>query len=466
MKIFGHTRASAEFVGLNFCRRRLPVSSMLRTKFRSRGGEDMTVKLSDLVPEFRSKVEALLAKCAASDVRMVPTFTLRTPAEQAIFWRQSRSIVEINQAIEMLRSQGAAYLADVLEGVGAHNGPHVTNALPGNSWHQWAEAVDCMWEVGGKFVDSDTKKVNGVNGYRFYAQTAKSMDLDSGFFWTSFKDSGHVQMRSDANPKASGYSWRQIDGAMRARFGSPAMTLAQSFSPDVAMATSEPVRLSYAAPEGWRVYETTDKAAAVFRSSFAIDADGAPKAYHKDSSIALDFLANAGRPGNWWALVVNQNGEPVVQGDGDPAPGFYISKTSLENPGFEAADPRRYVDAATIPYVVLPGVRYQQFTQDGNIRLGDLGAAYNIATGKLSFTIFADTGPRTKLGEGSIALAQNLGLEGSPKAGGTDHRNIIFAVFPGSGAGRGLSTSEIETRIQPIFDNWGGLARLKSYQGV
>jgi len=426
----------------------------------------VTVKLSDLVPEFRAKVETLLATCANKKVRMVPTFTLRTPAEQAVFWRQSRSIVEIKKAIDMLHSEGANYLADVLDGVGAHSGPHVTNALPGNSWHQWAEAVDCMWEVDGKFIDSDTRKIDGVNGYQVYAHAAKAMELDSGFFWRSFKDSGHLQLRSDANPKSSGYSWRQIDQTMRQRFGSPATSHSQSFSADIAMATSEPLRLSYAAPEGWRVYETIDKPAAVFRSCFAIDADGAPKAYHKDSSKALDYLANAGRPGNWWALEIDGNGQPVVQSSNDPAPGYYVSKTSLENPGFDPADPRRYIDASTIPYVVLPGSRYQQFTQAANIRLGDLAAVYNIKTGKLSFAIFADTGPRTKLGEGSIALAESLGLAGNPKAGGTDTRSIIFAIFPGSGAGRGISGGEITARIQPIFDNWGGLARLKSYQGV
>ena len=426
----------------------------------------MGVKLSDLVPDFRSKVEDLLSKCAAQDVRMVPTFTLRAPAEQAVFWRQSRSIVEINQAIAMLRDQGAAYLAGVLDGVGPHNGPHVTNALPGNSWHQWGEALDCMWEVDGHFIDSDTRKINGVNGYRVYAETARDLGLDAGFFWRTFKDSGHVQLRGDANPRSAGTSWRDIDSAMQARFGAPApMPLqAQSFSADLAMATGDPIRLAYAAPEGWRVYETTDKSAAVFRSSFAVDADGAPKAYHQDSSKALDFLANAGRPGNWWALVVDDAGNPIVQGASDPAPGFYISKTSLENPGFPDTDPHRYVDAATVPYVVLPGNRFRRFTAAANIRLGDLGAAYNIKTGKLCFAIFADTGPASKIGEGSVALAAALGLVANPKAGGTEMRDIIFAVFPGSGVGRGLSGSEIDTRIQATFDSWGGLARLTSYR--
>jgi len=93
----------------------------------------MTVKLSNLAREFRAKVETLLATCA-NKIRMVPTFTLRTPAEQAVFWRQSRSIVEIKKATDILHSEGANYLADVLDGVGTRNGPNVTNALSGNSW--------------------------------------------------------------------------------------------------------------------------------------------------------------------------------------------------------------------------------------------------------------------------------------------------------------------------------------------
>jgi hypothetical protein len=267
----------------------------------------MGVRLSDLVPALREKVETLLSDCVNHDVRMVPTFTLRSPAEQAIFWRQSRSIVEINKAIDMLKSEGAPYLASVLNGVGPHSGQHVTNALPGNSWHQWGEAVDCMWEVGGKFIDSDLRKINGVNGYQVYAQTARAMGLESGYFWRSFKDSGHVQLRHNANPKTSGISWKNIDREMQARFGRPAVVQSQSFSAEVAMGATDPIRLSNAAPEGWRVYETTDKTAAVVRSSLSVDADGAPKAYHQDSSKALDFLATTPRT---YSLLVISDGPP------------------------------------------------------------------------------------------------------------------------------------------------------------
>src|ERR1041385_3104569 len=72
-----------------------------------------------------------------------------------------------------------------------------------------------------------------------------------------------------------------------------------------------------------------------YESGLMIDADGAYRAYHPDDKPGLDNLGNAGRPGNWWALVTDNgepSGNPIIQGASDPAPGFYISTTSLEDP--------------------------------------------------------------------------------------------------------------------------------------
>jgi len=43
---------------------------------------------------------------------------------------------------------------------------------------------------------------------------------------------------------------------------------------------------------------------AFYKSELTIDADGAYRAYHP-KNIGLDYLANAGSPGNWWALVTD-----------------------------------------------------------------------------------------------------------------------------------------------------------------
>lgn len=50
-----------------------------------------------------------------------------------------------------------------------------------------------------------------------------------------------------------------------------------------------------------------------------------PKALHSKLKI---LAANAGRPDNWWGIVT-RHGEPVIQGANDPAPGCYVSTTSL-----------------------------------------------------------------------------------------------------------------------------------------
>jgi hypothetical protein len=424
----------------------------------------MAASLNDLATEFRSKVSELLQKCADRGAQMVPNESVRSPEQQAIYWRQSRSTSQINQAIAMLKSEGASYLAGVLEAVGPQHGDEVTQVLPGNSWHQWGEAVDCFWEVNGQAEWSTTKKVNGINGYQMYAQEAKNLGLTAGLLWPKFKDAPHVQLRADNNPRSSGLGWPQIDQAMRDRFGG-GTTTAPYLEAGLQGITGaqDPIRLSYAAPEGWRVYETTDTCAAVFRAKMAVDADGAPKAYNKNDSIALDYLANAGRPGNWWALVTDAYGKPIVQGAGDPAPGYYVSTTTLTNPGYPKNSPAYYVDASTIPFIVLPGGRYLGFTSKKLLRLGDLGVAYNIANGKMCFAQFCETGPAKKIGEASIALAEALGINPSPKHGGVDLRQIVYVVFASSGPGKGLSVPEITAKTAPIFEAWGGMARISSY---
>src|SRR5436190_13096602 len=97
-----------------------------------------------------------------------------------------------------------------------------------------------------------------------------------------------------------------------------------------------------------------DDSAFFYQSGMEIDADGAYHAYHPDGKSGLDYLDNAGRPGNWWALATNNDGRPVIQSDTDPAPGFYVSTTSLQDPNCDKKDPRCYVNAEAVNFIVLP----------------------------------------------------------------------------------------------------------------
>lgn len=165
----------------------------------------------------------------------------------------------------------------------------------------------------------------------------------------------------------------------------------------------------------------------IFECGLGIDADGSPHAYHPDSRSGLDALGNAGEPGHWYGLACDDQGQPFIQDQHDPAPGFYVSPTALQNVQYAVADPRRYIDAETVPYIVLPnGLPHMP-------RLGAPARVINLRNGKTCSAIFADIGPRDKIGEGSIALATALGVPSDPRTGGVPD-GILFVVFQQSSA--------------------------------
>jgi hypothetical protein len=90
------------------------------------------------------------------------------------------------------------------------------------------------------------------------------------------------------------------------------------------------------------------------------------------------------------------------------------------------------VNAAEIPYVVLPGaappgIDGGEFRQRSGIGLGDYGVV--IANGRTIPVIVADVGPAYKIGEGSTALLSALSSDGRPR---TIAAGVTFLIFPGS----------------------------------
>ena len=175
----------------------------------------------------------------------------------------------------------------------------------------------------------------------------------------------------------------------------------------------------------------------------AIDADGAngqtggvpvyaPRGF---TPAPLDFLANAGGPGNWFGVVTDNNrpdGRPVKQKDGDPAPGAFVSATSYRWPDRARTDPLAYVDAASVPYIVLPGPWRRLAV---GVVLGCKATVEDLNTGRiLDAAGVLDFGPRAKLGEASMACAEFFGIRSSPKNGGTSEKRFIYTFFPGVAA--------------------------------
>lgn len=178
----------------------------------------MAADLNLLKPEFKAPVDELLAKCREQGIIMTPNEGLRDVFVQAKYWRQSRSSQEINAKIAGLRQQGASFLADCIDKVGPQHGDPVTNSIPGLSWHQWGEALDCFWLVDGEAEWSVRRLVNGKNGYQVYAQIASQMGLTAGGLWTTLKDWPHVQLRKAGSPLGD-FTIQQIDATMKERFG-------------------------------------------------------------------------------------------------------------------------------------------------------------------------------------------------------------------------------------------------------
>lgn len=189
-----------------------------------------------------------------------------------------------------------------------------------------------------------------------------------------------------------------------------------------------------------------------YESGMTIDADGAPNAYHPNN-VGLDDLKNAGGPGNWPGLAKDANGDPLIQGPDDPFPGYYISMTALADRSKPWNDPARYVDASKIPFIVLPGAMARGL----GARPGDFAVVFNQRNGKGSYAIFGDVGPSDRIGEGSIALAENLDIRSDARNGGA-RRGIVYLVFPGSGNGRPRTVEEINGEGEKLLAAWEGAA--------
>lgn len=192
-----------------------------------------------------------------------------------------------------------------------------------------------------------------------------------------------------------------------------------------------------------------------FQAGMSIDADGAPRAYHPRNT-GLDYNGNGGlHTDKPWGVALDRHGRPVIQGPDQPAPGYYVSATALADPAIPKGDQRRYVDSSTVPYVALPnGLR-----QALKLGMGDLAFVLRAGRPESSAAILADIGPRGKLGEGSIALAQALGHQPFSSKGRASvglSRGVVYVVFSGSGTGRPLPLPDIRRRIEALVAGLGG----------
>lgn len=196
-------------------------------------------------------------------------------------------------------------------------------------------------------------------------------------------------------------------------------------------------------------------------SKLAVDADGAPRAYHPldirkpdNSANAFDWLANIS--------VADLHGIQGQDGVG-PAAGFYISATTVHDARYPGNDTRRYVDASLIPYIVLPRATFP--TTAGTVQDGCVAYVVDVRTGGTSGAIFADVGHA--VGEASIALALCLGLQPFsrtyyPKVVGFDGLRFFYLVFPTVTVPPPWDVTQIQQIANREFLRWGGEAQLRA----
>lgn len=193
--------------------------------------------------------------------------------------------------------------------------------------------------------------------------------------------------------------------------------------------------------EGFTCDIREDAAGRVYFTADAdIDADGAngqnggPAAYRADDG-GTEALANGGMKivggkvvcaAQWARSIV------ILGADNQPKifPGGVIaSMTWYRVPGMAAGNPAAYVDAETVPYVVVPPLVVQQTA--GVVR----GCRARVShRGRSVDAVVADRGPANRVGEISIAAARALGIDPSPRHGGLDKPEVLYELWPGVAA--------------------------------
>jgi hypothetical protein len=247
-----------------------------------------------------------------------------------------------------------------------------------------------------------------------------------------------------------------------------------------------------------------------------VDADGAPNAYHRDDphgdkglaiehigygmrieqdGVRIPFIARKEENAVWLELYqrIVENGWKAPEGYSVETYGFakdengdvcvgpdgrLVSSTTvnLKRNG-STCDQSRYVDALQFPGIVVPNRAKDEaavpntdpsvappFAVRG-VRPGDLAVVYHPKSGRWKGALVHDTGPREKLGEGSIRLVMNLtGRKDQPTSARATNSMAIpeayYVLFPGSVADLGdekhWTPARIENAAAHRFKQWGG----------
>lgn len=169
----------------------------------------------------------------------------------------------------------------------------------------------------------------------------------------------------------------------------------------------------------------------VIAAGFAIDCDGSPRCYGPNDS-GLDYTANGGPADAPYGYELNPiTGKPFIQGFDAPTyseatRGMYVSATTYQRRDYPPNDCRRYLNSEEVLFGVVPG-HFRKHVK--GIVIGcKMIVRYK---GVEVVAVGGDVGPRW--GEGSIALANALGVPSNARHGGVGS-GVEWRTYPGIAA--------------------------------
>ncbi len=176
--------------------------------------------------------------------------------------------------------------------------------------------------------------------------------------------------------------------------------------------------------QGVNVYQDDDKRIH-YIADMDVDVDGAKHSYRLDNRRppALDDIhASAGYPnGSWHNVLVRDPKDshvPYVDIEG-----FCVSMTSYFREDYPYTDRHRWVDAETVPYIVLPG-SIRQLCK--GVVLGCKARITRTTDGRVVDGVYADSSGGN-IGEVSVCTAQHFGSQWNANCG--DDRKIYEYEF-------------------------------------
>lgn len=253
-------------------------------------------RLEDLVPEAHEMAKRHILLCAEAGIELLIYCTLRDTHEQARLYRQSRTKEQVQAKMDQFKARGFPVLARILKEVGPQkSGPKVTGAGPGESFHQYSRAYDCVPVLNGKPVWSAAGESGKL--WAKVGQLGKKCGLEWAGDWTSFREFPHFQLT--AGDTVLDLMKRKFGAAPAV--GGPAGVVAAAAPLAAAMA------MAAAGPESGSLRRALDEASTVFLL-FGLQPEVPDKdvraTFYKATKVANSFS-----PRTWRTFLVESPGE-------------------------------------------------------------------------------------------------------------------------------------------------------------